>query len=71
MSRLRMLVLAPECNPEGLTNPSIGYYQAQALARMHTVTLVLYASNEEAVRRAGGSFHAIEPIRVPVPRRTL
>jgi glycosyltransferase involved in cell wall biosynthesis len=65
MSGLRILVLAPECNPEGLTNPSIGYHQAQALAHMHKVTLVLYASNEEAVRRAGGSFHTIEPIRVP------
>lgn len=65
MSGLRILLLAPECNPEGLTNPSIGYYQAQALARLHTITLVLYASNEQAVRRAGGSFHALEPVRVP------
>ena len=65
MSGLRILLLAPECNPEGLTNPSIGYYQAQALARLHSITLVLYASNQEAVRRAGDSFHAIEPIRVP------
>jgi glycosyltransferase involved in cell wall biosynthesis len=64
MSRLRILLLAPECNPEGLTNPSIGYYQAQALARIHEVTLVIQASNEQSVRRAGGAFHAIEPIRV-------
>lgn len=66
MSGLRILVLAPECNPEGLTNPSIGYHEGQALARIHEVTLVLHAENEGAVRRAGGSFHAIEPIRVPL-----
>src|SRR5438034_6826480 len=66
MSGLRILVLAPECNPEGLTNPSIGYHEGQALARIHEVTLVLHAENEGAVRRAGGSFYAIEPIRVPL-----
>jgi glycosyltransferase involved in cell wall biosynthesis len=65
MSRLRILLLAPECNPDGLTNPSIGYYQAEALARIHDVTVVLYASNEEAVRRGGARFHALEPVRVP------
>lgn len=65
MSGLRILLLAPECNPESLTNPSIGYYHAEALARLHKVTLVIYASNEDAVRRGGGPFHAIEPIRLP------
>src|SRR6266542_243637 len=65
VQRLRILVLAPECNPESLTNPSIGYYHARALAHLHEVTLVLYASNEAAVRRAGGPFHGIEPVRVP------
>ena len=63
-SRLRILLLAPECNPEGVTNPSIGYYQAEALARIHHVTLVLYASNEDAVRRGGAAFDAIEPVRL-------
>jgi hypothetical protein len=66
MSRLRVLVLAPECNPGCLTNPSIGYYEGQALARIHEVTMVLHAESEGAVRRAVGSFHAIEPIRVPL-----
>jgi glycosyltransferase involved in cell wall biosynthesis len=66
MRGLRILVLAPECNPDGLTNPSIGYYQAEALARDHQVTLVLHAENEAAVRRGGATFHAIEPIRVPL-----
>ncbi len=65
MSALRILVLAPECNPEGLTNPSIGYYHAEALARHHAVTLVVHSENEEAIRRGGAKFHAIEAIRLP------
>jgi len=65
MSALRILLLAPESNPESLTNPSVGYYHAEALARLHKVTLVVHASNEEAVRQGGGPFHAIEPIRLP------
>jgi glycosyltransferase involved in cell wall biosynthesis len=64
MSALRILLLAPESNPESITNPSVGYYHAEALARLHEVTLVIYASNEEAVRRGGGPFYAIEPIRL-------
>ena len=66
MTALRILLLAPESNPESLTNPSIGYYQAEALARLHEVTLVIYASNEDAVRRGGAPFHRIEPVRVPL-----
>jgi glycosyltransferase involved in cell wall biosynthesis len=65
MSALRILLIAPESNPESLTNPSIAYYHAEALARLHEVTLPVYASNEEAVRRGGGPFNAIEPIRLP------
>lgn len=66
MTSLRILLLAPECNPESVTNPSIGYFQAEALARLHDVTLVLYASNEPAVRRGQAPFRAIEPIRLPL-----
>jgi hypothetical protein len=35
MSRLRILLLAPDCAPDGLTNPSIGYYQGSA--RFHAI----------------------------------
>jgi glycosyltransferase involved in cell wall biosynthesis len=66
MSGLRILLLAPEANPDGLTNPSIGYHQAEALARLHEVTLVFYGTNEEAVRRGGAPFQALEPIRLPL-----
>jgi glycosyltransferase involved in cell wall biosynthesis len=57
--------LAPEANPDSVTNPSVGYYHAQALARLHQVTLVIYASNESAVRRGGSPFHSTVPIRLP------
>jgi glycosyltransferase involved in cell wall biosynthesis len=65
MNALRILLLAPDCNPESISTPSIGYAQAAALARVHSVTLVVRAVNEAAVRRAEGPFHAIEGIRLP------
>lgn len=65
MSALRILVLAPDCNPKSITTPSIAYAHAEALARLHTVTLVVRAVHEDAVRQAGGPFHSIEAIRLP------
>jgi glycosyltransferase involved in cell wall biosynthesis len=65
MNRLRVLLLAPECNPESISTPRIGYAHGEALARLHAVTLVVRAANEGQVRRAGGPFEAIEGIRLP------
>jgi glycosyltransferase involved in cell wall biosynthesis len=65
MSGLRILLLAPDCNPDSISTPRIGYEHAEALARRHSVTLVLRAKNEEAVRRAEGPFHAIEGVDSP------
>jgi glycosyltransferase involved in cell wall biosynthesis len=65
MSPLRILVLAPDCNPDSITTPMIAYAHAEALARLHAVTLVVRAANEQSIRRAGGAFHAIEAIRLP------
>jgi glycosyltransferase involved in cell wall biosynthesis len=65
MNRLRVLVLAPDCNPDSISTPLIGYSHAEALARLHRVTLVIRAVNEVPVRRAQGRFAAIEPIRLP------
>jgi glycosyltransferase involved in cell wall biosynthesis len=65
MSQLRVLILAPDCNPESVTTPSIAYAHAEALARLHSVTLVVREGNELAIRRAAGPFHTIEPIRLP------
>jgi glycosyltransferase involved in cell wall biosynthesis len=62
MTRLRLLLLAPECNPDSISTPQIGYAHAEALARLHAVTLVVRAVHEVPVRRANGPFHAIETI---------
>jgi glycosyltransferase involved in cell wall biosynthesis len=66
MSRLRILVLAPECNPDSATTPFIAYAHSDALARLHTVTLVVRSVNEDAVRRRGGVFRSIEGIHLPL-----
>ena len=48
MQKLRVLVLAPDCNPESVTTPQIAYAHAEALGRLHAVTLVVRAANEKA-----------------------
>jgi glycosyltransferase involved in cell wall biosynthesis len=65
MSRLRLLVFAPDCDPQGITNPLVGYSQAAALAQIHDVTLVTNPASEDRVRRAQAPFHAIEVVRMP------
>ena len=62
---LRILLLAPGSNPNGITGPLIGYSHGDALARLHAVTLVIGRGNEEAVRRRQRPFHAIEVISLP------
>jgi glycosyltransferase involved in cell wall biosynthesis len=69
MSRLRILVLAPDCNPDSICGPLISYSQAEALARLHDVTLVLRSPGEDSVRRGQAPFHAIEVIRLPLLER--
>jgi glycosyltransferase involved in cell wall biosynthesis len=65
MSRLRILALASDANPNNLATSLVGYSHAAALARQHTVTLVVRRENEMAVRTAGAPFHRIVAIRVP------
>jgi glycosyltransferase involved in cell wall biosynthesis len=65
MSRLRILVLAPDADPEGTCGPLLGFSQAEALARFHDVTLVVRSSREENVRRRQGPLHSVEVIRQP------
>jgi glycosyltransferase involved in cell wall biosynthesis len=66
MARLRVLVLAQGANPDSICGPLIAYSQAQALAQLHEVTLVIGASNEESVRRKQGALHSVEVIRSPL-----
>jgi glycosyltransferase involved in cell wall biosynthesis len=62
---LRILLLAPGSNPDGITGPLIGYSHGEALARLHAVTLVIRRDNEAAVRSKQSPFRAIEVISLP------
>lgn len=65
MSRLRILVLAPDANPESISVNLVCYRHAEALAQLHAVTLVAHARNEAALRGAQGSLQRIETISQP------
>lgn len=71
MSRLRVLLLGPDCNPEKVSIPYVTYSHAAALARLHDVTLVAREAVEDALRRARGPFRAIEIARTPRLDRTF
>jgi glycosyltransferase involved in cell wall biosynthesis len=65
MGRLRILLLGPDCNPEGVSIPYVTYCHAAALAELHDVALAVRLSVEDPVRRAEASFRTIEVIRMP------
>jgi glycosyltransferase involved in cell wall biosynthesis len=65
MSRLRALVLGPECNPEEVSIPLVTFSHAAALAKLHDVTLVVRSSVEKPVRAANAPFFGVEVIRTP------
>ena len=65
MSRLRILVLGPECHPTRVSIPFVTYSHAAALAQLHDVTLVAGAQVEDDLRRANAPFRAIEVVRMP------
>jgi len=65
MGRLRILLLGPDCNPEGVSIPYVTYSHGAALAQLHDVTLVARSPNEGALHRAKASFRAIEVVRMP------
>ena len=65
MRRLRLLILAPGCNPDSISTALVGYAHSEALARIHDVTLVANQRHEEAIRRRSSGFLAVEAIRTP------
>ena len=71
MSRLRILLLGPDCDPERVSIPFVTYSHAAALAQLHDVTLVARSSVEDALRRANAPFRAIEVVRMPWLDRIL
>jgi glycosyltransferase involved in cell wall biosynthesis len=65
MGRLRILLLGPDCNPEGVSIPYVTYSHAAALSQLHDVALVVRSPVEDPVRRAKASFRKIEVVRMP------
>jgi glycosyltransferase involved in cell wall biosynthesis len=65
VSRLRVLVLGPDCNPEGVSIPYVTYSHAAALTQNHDVSLVIRLTVEDRVRRAKVSFRSVEVVRMP------
>jgi len=70
MSRLRVLLLAPDCKPETVSIAFVAYCHAAALAKIHDVTLVVGSPSEDPVRRAKAPFRTIEVVRMPLLERT-
>jgi hypothetical protein len=66
MSRLRILLLAPECSPEEVSIPFVAFCHAAALAQLHDVTLVARSTVAESLRRANAPFRSIEVVRTPL-----
>src|ERR1035441_8920768 len=65
MSRLRLLLLSPSCDPGAISIPFVSYCHAAALAKLHDVTLVVGSAVEGPVRRAEAPFRTIEVVRRP------
>jgi glycosyltransferase involved in cell wall biosynthesis len=65
VSRLRILLLAPFCDPDAVSMPYVTYSHAAALAQLHDVTLVVGAPVEDKVRRPKAPFRTIEVVRMP------
>src|SRR5580658_5110550 len=65
MSRLRILVLAPSCDPQAISISYVTYSHAAALARIHDVSLVVGSPVENSVLSANGAFRTVEVVRTP------
>jgi len=66
MSRLRVLLLAPDANPESISLALEGFSHGEALAQLHSVTMVARACNEAPLRRAQSHFAGIVGVRMPL-----
>ena len=69
MDRLRILLLAPDCDPTRVSIPYVTYSHAAALAKLHDVSLVIGSPVEEHVRSANAPFRTIEVVRMPMLER--
>jgi len=69
MSRLRILLLAPDCDPTRVSISFVTYSHAAALAELHDVSLVIGSAVEDHVRSAEAPFHTIEVVRMQLLER--
>jgi glycosyltransferase involved in cell wall biosynthesis len=65
MNRLRIILLAHAANPDSFSSPLVGYSHSEALARLHSVTLLVGSSSEKAIGQRSHPFHRVEVIRLP------
>jgi len=56
--RLRVLLLADDCNPEWPSGPIIGFRAAKAIAELVELVVATHVRNREAIERAGGMGQA-------------
>jgi glycosyltransferase involved in cell wall biosynthesis len=69
MSRLRILLLAPNCDPTDVSIPFVTYSHAAALAELHDVALVVGSLVADRVRSARANFRTIEVVQMPTLER--
>jgi glycosyltransferase involved in cell wall biosynthesis len=67
--RLRVLVLAPFCDPDVVSMPFVTYCHAAALAKLHDISLVVGSPSAGNVRRANGPFRTIEEVKMQTLER--
>ena len=60
--RLRILLLAPGADPGSFSTSLVVYSHSEALARQHSVTLVVTEKTVAQIRRSRAPFHAVEAI---------
>ncbi len=66
MSKLRILALGADCDPEGVSIPFVTFCHAAALAGLHDVTLVAKSYREDVLKRSKAPFRAIEVVHTPM-----
>jgi glycosyltransferase involved in cell wall biosynthesis len=66
---LRILLLAPGAHPDSFSSALVGYSHSEALARVHSVTLMTGPSNAAAIQRRQHPFKSIEVIHSPLLQR--
>lgn len=57
--RLKVLILADECNPEWPSLPIVGYKYARELSKLADVTLVTHVRNRENIEKAGDGLDVV------------